>query len=75
MFLQRLILIFERPGLGQAEARSVELYLGLLCGWQGPKHLGSFFVALPNALAGSWVDSRAAGAPTGIQRRCGYFGQ
>lgn len=30
-------------GLGQTECRSLELYLGVLCGWQGPNHSGITF--------------------------------
>lgn len=29
----------QQPGLGQATPKSTELYLCLLCGWQGPKYL------------------------------------
>lgn len=47
--------------LGQAEARSWELYPGLPYWWQGPKTTGSFSVAFPETSAGSWGARKVPG--------------
>lgn len=53
-------------GLGQAEAKSMELHPGLPC-VAGAQAIGPSSVAFPGVLAGSWTGCRVAGTQISAQ--------
>lgn len=55
----------RQPDLCQAEARSQELHVSLLHGWQEPKLFDPSSVVFPGTLTRNSIESKAAGTQTG----------